>query len=70
MNILNLLSILTSAPVPGSDKNKEILRDFPGCGRLGDVGKKECYWGCQWGENNASFDVFKLLSQIGKIHIY
>ena len=28
-----------------------MLRDYPGCGQLGDTSNKECFWNCDWGPN-------------------
>ena len=49
MNILELLSILI--PTSVHQPHREVLKDSPGCGMLGDQEKRECFWGCQWVEN-------------------
>ena len=49
MNITQLLTLLLPTYRPQSGEvTKEVLRDFPGCGQLGDPEKKECFWGCNW----------------------
>ena len=47
MNLLQLLTLLLPNKTPNIVK-KEVLRDYPGCGQLGDPSKKECFWGCDW----------------------
>ena len=49
MNIVELLSILI--PTSVHKPHREVLEDSPGCGKLGDLQKRECFWGCQWEEN-------------------
>ena len=52
MNLIQLLSLLLpSYPKQSADDTREVLRDYPGCGQLGDISKKECYWSCDWGHN-------------------
>ena len=54
MNLLKLLSLLLPSYTPQSgDDTREVLRDYPGCGQLGDKNKKECFWSCGWGPNPA-----------------
>jgi len=48
MNLIQLLALL----LPKYDiYDKSVLKDYPGCGQLGDPGKKECFWHCEWGPN-------------------
>ena len=49
MNLLQLLTLLLPNKTPTTNNvKKEVLRDYPGCGQLGDPSKKECFWGCDW----------------------
>ena len=64
MNFLKFLSLfLLSHPSHYCECEREILRDYPGCGQLGDKGKKECFWGCEW-ETNPLLGVSGNLSAI------
>ena len=55
MNILRILYILNGVTVDNKGrKPREILTDFPGCGQLGNVSKKECIWNCDW--QNSTMD--------------
>ena len=54
MNIVELLSILI--PTSVHKPHREVLEDFPGCGKLGDQEKRECFWGCQW-VNNPYYEI-------------
>ena len=38
-------------PSVGTQKEKDVLRDFIDCGVLGDSDKRECIWGCDWKPN-------------------
>ena len=50
MNIAQLLTLLLPTHVPQTgEAPREVLRDFPGCGQLGDPNKQECFWDCDWG---------------------
>ena len=76
MNFLKFLSLfLLSHPSQYCECEREILRDYPGCGQLGDPGKKECFWGCEWEtnpllelrENNSAIEVIEAkLQPLGK----
>ena len=53
MNIVQLLTLLLPSyrPQEPEETPKEVWRDYPGCGQLGDPNKKECFWDCDWGPN-------------------
>ena len=52
MNIVQLLSLLIhETPPETSEDTREILRNYPGCGQLGNPSNKECFWDCEWGPN-------------------
>ena len=51
MNLIQLLALLIPSSPDTRDDQREVLRDHPRCGQLGDPGKKECYWGCNWVNN-------------------
>ena len=55
IDILKIFLILYGGGVDKrGEKPKEILSNFPGCGQLGNVTKKECTWGCDW--QNSTID--------------
>ena len=51
MNIVQLLTLLLPSyrPQEPGETPKEVWRDYPGCGQLGDPNKKECFWDYDWG---------------------
>ena len=45
MNLVNLLTLLLQTK---TKDDRKVLKDSPGCGRLGKESNKECIWGCDW----------------------